>query len=102
LGIAPGRFTTNWSATIGSGPPTSAGLKPAGIDPVIRRTPPPTALLGTLVGDLRLSNFEVELLTGRLARSVGEDCRSAAVEQGWLPRGVYVERLLVEALAQPG
>ncbi|MGH3369888.1 MAG: hypothetical protein ACRDPR_07785, partial [Nocardioidaceae bacterium] len=71
----------------------AAGLTPAGIDPPIRRTPLPPTALAALVGDLGLSTFDLELLTGRLTRSVRQDCENAGIEPRWLPPGVTADRL---------
>jgi hypothetical protein len=46
------------------------GVRLAEIDPPIRNRSLPPALLSASLVDLRLSTFDVELLTGRLARSV--------------------------------
>lgn len=58
----------------------SAGVAAAGVDPPIRPVPLPTALLAALVEGFGLSTFDVELLTGRLARSVREDCKNAGIQ----------------------
>lgn len=58
----------------------AAGVALAGADPPIMSRPLSPRLLCVLVTDLGLSTFDIELLTGRLARSVLEDCRAAGIE----------------------
>jgi transposase len=67
------------------------GIPLAGVDPPIRRTPLPAALLQTLLIDQRLTTFDVELLTGRLARAVWEDAAAADLEAPLLPPGVTAD-----------
>ena len=58
----------------------SAGVPLAGTDPPIRTRPLPDKLLHRLLDELHLSTFDVELLTGRLARSVRNDAAAARAQ----------------------
>ncbi len=59
------------------------GVTPAAPGPPTRGTPLPATVLQTLLVDLELSTFDVELLTGRRAAAVRRDCATAGVP---LPR----------------
>jgi DNA-binding CsgD family transcriptional regulator len=72
---------------------TAAGLSAAPPDPPILRRALPETLLRTLLDELRLSTFDVELLTGRPTRQVRRDAEAHGIRLSTLPPGVTVEQL---------
>ncbi|MGQ0629966.1 MAG: hypothetical protein ACT4P1_02925 [Sporichthyaceae bacterium] len=71
----------------------AAGMQPAPANALNLRRPLHGHLVRTLLVDLRLSTFDVELLTGRVAKDVREDAIAHGIEVPDLPPGVTPEDL---------
>lgn len=70
-----------------------AGVALAGKDAPVLRRPLPAPLLRTLLVDLDLSTFDVELLTGRPVRQVRADAAGHGIEASAMPAGVSADDL---------
>jgi hypothetical protein len=72
---------------------TAARMAPAPVDPPSLRRPLDESLLRTLLDDLRLTTFDVELLTGRMSRHVRSDAERHGITVAALPPGLTVDEL---------
>lgn len=71
----------------------AVGIEPAGIDPPNRRQSLPGELLRTLIGELGLTPFDLELLTGRQSLMVRNDCLRFGIKGPEFPPGITVDLL---------